>query len=318
MVRLDVAACDGEYVGAGFLIDERHIVTVAHNVVDAELIAATTESEIAIAVPVGVDVLRDIALLRTDIPIGDTYFDLAGSEPVVGQDLILFGFPLGLDLTVTRGIVSNADVELPDEPLLRFVQIDAAANPGNSGGPVVTAGGELIGILQSGIVGFEGLNFATKLTVVERLLRSWVDAPALKSGGCSSLEEEAAPTGAAAAQTTSNPRNTTPTAVTTSLPARSGPDAIPVVYHFGLTWPLENGDKERVGASLAPFPAPWHQYTLSIEDKDGVNPAGAKLRIGEIECSMRDALAGPSFGNWTIWFGCNSWPSGGGTSSRLS
>ena len=170
VVRLDVAACDGEYVGAGFLIDEHHIVTVAHNIVGAELIAATTGDEIAIAEPVGMDVLRDIALLRTDIPMGDVYFELEGSEPVVGQDLILFGFPLGLDLTVTRGIVSNADVELPEEPLLRFVQIDAAANPGNSGGPVVTAEGDLIGVLQSGFTGFEGLNFATKLTVVERLL----------------------------------------------------------------------------------------------------------------------------------------------------
>jgi len=42
VVRLDVAACDGEYVGAGFLVDEHHIVTVAHNIVGAELIAATT------------------------------------------------------------------------------------------------------------------------------------------------------------------------------------------------------------------------------------------------------------------------------------
>ena len=184
VVRLDVAACDGEYVGAGFLIDEHHIVTVAHNIVGAELIAATTGDEIAIAEPVGMDVLRDIALLRTDIPMGDVYFDLEGSEPVVGQDLILFGFPLGLDLTVTRGIVSNADVELPEEPLLRFVQIDAAANPGNSGGPVVTAEGDLIGILQSGIVGFDGLSFATKLTVVERLLESWVDGEALESVDC--------------------------------------------------------------------------------------------------------------------------------------
>ena len=224
VVRLDVAACDGQGVGAGFLIDEHHIVTVAHNIVGAELIAATTGDEIAIAEPVGMDVLRDIALLRTDIPMGDVYFDLEGSEPVVGQDLILLGFPLGLDLTVTRGIVSNADVELPEEPLLRFVQIDAAANPGNSGGPVVTADGDLIGILQSGFVGFEGLNFATKLTVVERLLDSWIGQSALSPVACDENEQGSAATEGATDSTEGVPspvNSAPPRTTTTSVPIDS-------------------------------------------------------------------------------------------------
>ena len=253
VVRLDVAACDGEYVGAGFLIDEHHIVTVAHNVIDAQLIAATIGDEIAIAEPVGMDVLRDIALLRTDIPMGDVYFELEGSEPVVGQDLILFGFPLGLDLTVTRGIVSNADVELPEEPLLRFVQIDAAANPGNSGGPVVTADGDLIGILQSGIVGFEGLNFATKLTVVERLLNSWIDSPGLPAVDCGDVKEEDQPVDSGTTQTTAKP--------TTSGP--SGTASTTVV--------TDSGSEVTISASID-----WGDNTLSVrtivDDPDGVNP----------------------------------------------
>ena len=84
----------------------------------------------------------------------------------------------------------NADVELPEEPLLRFVQIDAAANPGNSGGPVVTDEGDLIGVLQSGFTGFEGLNFATKLTVVERLLGSWVGEDVLPATECDVVDED--------------------------------------------------------------------------------------------------------------------------------
>ena len=253
VVRLDVAACDGEYVGAGFLIDEHHIVTVAHNIVGAELIAATTGDEIAIAEPVGMDVLRDIALLRTDIPMGDVYFDLEGSEPIVGQDLVLFGFPLGLDLTVTRGIVSNADVELPEEPLLRFIQIDAAANPGNSGGPVVTADGDLIGILQSGIVGFEGLNFATKLTVVERLLNSWIDSPALPAVDCGTLEEESASTGANTTESTSKPTNTTAPTPISATPTDSGSE---VSIH-------QHADRTPNSVNLV--------FVVTVSDPDGID-----------------------------------------------
>ena len=177
VVRLDVTACDGEYVGAGFLIDETHIVTVAHNVVGAESVIAELGDEVGIPQLIGVDEERDIALLRSDIPMGSVYLDLEGGESAVGDDLFVFGFPLGLDLTVTRGILSNANVELEGEPLLRSLQIDAAASPGNSGGPVVNGEGELVGILRSGMEGYEGLNFATKVSSIARLVESWIGNP---------------------------------------------------------------------------------------------------------------------------------------------
>ena len=310
VVRLDVAACDGEYVGAGFLIDEHHIVTVAHNIVGAELIAATTGDEIAIAEPVGVDVLRDIALLRTDIPMGDVYFDLEGTEPVVGQDLVLFGFPLGLDLTVTRGIVSNADVELPEEPLLRFVQIDAAANPGNSGGPVVTAEGDLIGILQSGFTGFEGLNFATKLSVVERLLESWVNADSISQESCTESVDDS---GSTSGSTSVSPSRTAPvaTAVTTTS-VSSAPDNAPVITRFGLTWALEGLEVGTDSSNSPPFGPPWHRYSLWITDEDDIDAGSAFLQIGDVTCPVGDRNT-QGEGSWGMWFNCQSWPSGGGS-----
>ena len=295
VVRLDVAACDGEYVGAGFLIDEHHIVTVAHNIVGAELIAATTGVEIAIAEPVGMDVLRDIALLRTDIPMGDVYFDLEGSEPVVGQDLILFGFPLGLDLTVTRGIVSNADVELPDEPLLRFVQIDAAANPGNSGGPVVTAEGDLIGILQSGFVDFEGLNFATKLTVVERLLNSWVGSPSLLLDDCGALEGVAAPS-------SSNPSSTPPNAGTnTSSPGNSSTTTT-------IDSGIPNSPAVLTFEGESSFGYQWFvdptSYWIGVSDADGISDPPNVYLSGPstVTCELGHPLSGDETEKTIIYF----------------
>jgi S1-C subfamily serine protease len=78
VVRLEIMVCGGESVGAGFLVDERHIVTVAHNLAGADIVVAELGDEVAIPQLVGIDQERDIALLRTDIPMGSTYLDLEG------------------------------------------------------------------------------------------------------------------------------------------------------------------------------------------------------------------------------------------------
>jgi len=70
--------------------------------------------------------------------------------PHVGDELVLVGTPYGLEGTVTSGVVSRVTH--------RRVQTDAAANPGNSGGPAVDRGGKVVGILVEG--GGENLNFA--------------------------------------------------------------------------------------------------------------------------------------------------------------
>ncbi len=187
VVRLESATCDGSSVGTGFLIDESHVVTVAHVVREAQEIIAYVNNEIAIAEVVALDLDRDLALLRTDIPVGSYYFSLDDFDYRTGDQVSVIGFPRaarGLDLTLTVGTISNEEVIFEDLPLLTFMQIDAAANPGNSGGPVLNAYGEVIGILQGGFEDSEGLNFAISVNSVDRIYNSWLDNPPITKSNC--------------------------------------------------------------------------------------------------------------------------------------
>ena len=95
---------------------------------------------------VGTDSETDLAVLKidaTDLP----HLEFADSDEVLPGDLVLaFGSPLGLESTVTMGVVSAVGRQLePDAPVV-YIQTDAPINPGNSGGPLVSASGQVIGI----------------------------------------------------------------------------------------------------------------------------------------------------------------------------
>ena len=100
VVRLEADTCYGDSVGTGFLIDENHVVTVAHVVDEAQEIIAYVNDEIAIAEVVAIDLDRDLALLRTDIPVGSYYFSLGDFDYRTGDSVSVIGFPLGLDLSL--------------------------------------------------------------------------------------------------------------------------------------------------------------------------------------------------------------------------
>ena len=105
--------------------------------------------------PAGVvrtDDVNDLALVRVDASLGPELWPLGRIKPTpkVGEELILVGSPYGLEGTVTSGVVSRVTYNR--------VQTDAAANPGNSGGPAVDKEGRVVGILVEG--GGENLNFA--------------------------------------------------------------------------------------------------------------------------------------------------------------
>ena len=118
---------------------------------------------------VGVDAETDLAVLKVDaknlpaLPVGDS------DALRQGQIVFAFGSPLGLDNSVSMGIVSAVGRQLElDDPMV-YIQTDAPINPGNSGGPLVNAAGRLVGIntlilSQSG--GNEGLGFAAPSNIV--------------------------------------------------------------------------------------------------------------------------------------------------------
>ena len=171
-------------IGSGVVISpDGYIVTNNHVIDGAVDIRVTTSDRRALkATLVGTDPLTDLAVIKVDAKgmASVPWSDSADVRP--GQMVLAFGNPFGLRFTVTRGIVSavnrpNPDASDPRKPG-QFIQTDAAINQGNSGGPLVDARGEVIGIntfLISPSGSFAGMGFAipTKIAkpTVEALIR---------------------------------------------------------------------------------------------------------------------------------------------------
>lgn len=165
--------------GSGFIIDRSGIVlTNAHVVNQADKVTVTLkDGRILEGKVTGTDPVTDLAVVKiegTDLPVaplGDS------SQIQVGDWAIAVGNPLGLDNTVTLGIIStlqrsSTQVGIPDKRL-DFIQTDAAINPGNSGGPLLDAAGEVIGINTAIRADAMGIGFAipinTAKPIAERL-----------------------------------------------------------------------------------------------------------------------------------------------------
>ncbi len=152
--------------GSGFIVDSEGIIlTNAHVVIGADKVTVKLrDGRIFKGEVRGVDEPSDLAVVKIEgenlpvAPLGDS------SELQVGDWAIAVGNPLGLDNTVTLGIIStlnrsSAQVGIPDKRL-DFIQTDTAINPGNSGGPLLNDRGEVIGINTAIRAGAEGIGFA--------------------------------------------------------------------------------------------------------------------------------------------------------------
>ncbi len=124
---------------------------------------------------IGWDTQLDLALIKAEIA-PKAYFALTEApELSQGQTIYAIGAPAGLESTITSGIVSALGRKLLEWG--DSIQVDAALNPGNSGGPLVDAAGKVVGVVFAGMTGFSGLNFAIPLSWLQR------DLPALYAGG---------------------------------------------------------------------------------------------------------------------------------------
>lgn len=152
--------------GSGFIIDRSGIIlTNAHVIDGADRVTVTLKDGRVLEGKVqGEDTVSDLAVVKVeggDLPVAP----LGDSDQVqVGDWAIAVGNPLGLDNTVTLGIVStlkrsSAQVGIPDKRL-DFIQTDAAINPGNSGGPLLNDRGEVIGINTAIRADAMGIGFA--------------------------------------------------------------------------------------------------------------------------------------------------------------
>jgi S1-C subfamily serine protease len=166
-------------LGSGFVIDRAgHIVTNYHVVHGASTIQVSfSNNERYRAKLVGSDPSTDIAVLKVDVPASALKaLPLGNSDAVrVGDQVIAIGNPFGLDRSVTAGIVSAVQrrIEAPNNlSIAHVIQTDAALNHGNSGGPLLDAQGEVVGVnaqIETGGVsqGNVGIGFAIPINTVK-------------------------------------------------------------------------------------------------------------------------------------------------------
>jgi len=167
-------------VGSGFIVSEDGtIFTNAHVVDGADTVQVTLkDGRVLDGTVVGTDPLTDVAVINIDadnlptVPLSDS------SQLQPGEWAIAIGNPLGLDSTVTVGIVSatgrtSGQIGVADKRV-DFIQTDAAINPGNSGGPLLNERGEVIGMNTAIIQNAQGIGFAIPINDVARLAEQLV------------------------------------------------------------------------------------------------------------------------------------------------
>ena len=196
VVQLNVGGTDGEGTGSGFVISEDGYVITNHHVVagageDSALEVSFMDGSTATGRLVGSDPGYDIAVVKVDranlatVPLGSS------ADLQVGESVIAIGSPLGLQGTVTSGIVSALDRPVTagggveQTSFINAIQTDAAINPGNSGGPLINAAGAVVGVNsaiatmgQFGGAGSIGLGFAIPIDTVDRIVNEIINTGA--------------------------------------------------------------------------------------------------------------------------------------------
>ncbi|CAM9624137.1 unnamed protein product [Chrysoparadoxa australica] len=168
--------------GSGVIFSQDGLVlTNAHVVAGADKVTITlTDGRKFLAEVKGSDELTDLAVLKIDLDDTDSVKDLPmaqfgdSKELEVGDWVIAVGNPVGLDSTVTLGIVSSLkrsanEVGIPNRKV-SFIQTDAAINPGNSGGPLVNEYGEVVGINTAIRAYAEGIGFAIPINKAKSIM----------------------------------------------------------------------------------------------------------------------------------------------------
>ncbi|HPG29306.1 MAG TPA: S1C family serine protease [bacterium] len=167
-------------MGSGFFINARGYLLTNFHVIEGQKNISVTRflkkkdilervvySKIKI---IGIDSFNDLALLKIDETIGDTITHTVFKEAdsvKYGEKIFVIGNPLGLERSVAEGIISQTSRNFGGKI---YLQIDAPVNPGNSGGPLFNESGQVIGVVNMGIIYMQGLNFAIPASQVKFML----------------------------------------------------------------------------------------------------------------------------------------------------
>ncbi len=167
-------------IGSGFIFDGRGYILTNNHVVDgADNIEVTlNDGRKFKAKLVGADPYTDLAVIKIDgknlpvAPLGDS------SKVQIGEWAIAIGNPLGIQNTVTLGIISALDRTIPrpnGQGVMRhLIQTDAAINPGNSGGPLINIKGEVIGVNTAIIASAQGIGFAVAINTAKSIINDLI------------------------------------------------------------------------------------------------------------------------------------------------
>lgn len=165
----------GESQGSGFFISADGYVVTNHHVV-ANGVDITLVREDGSHLParlIGSDPKTDLALLKVDAGERFPFVRFAAASPRIGDWILAVGNPFGLGGTVTKGIVSARGRDIGAGPYDDFLQIDAAVNRGNSGGPTFNLSGEVVGVntaIVSPSGGSVGIAFAIPAETASRVI----------------------------------------------------------------------------------------------------------------------------------------------------
>ena len=171
---------DSEGAGSGAVIDRQgHILTNYHVIEEARQVKVTLyDGKTYVASLVGADPVNDTAVIRIDAPADSLFpIEIGDSRDLkVGMKVFAIGNPFGLERTMTTGIISSLNRTLQvtqDRSIKSIIQVDAAVNPGNSGGPLLDSHGRLIGVntaIASRTGQSAGVGFAIPASLVSRVV----------------------------------------------------------------------------------------------------------------------------------------------------
>jgi len=187
--------------GPGFVVDASGLILTNRHVVEgaSAISVQFSTGDTRSATVVGTDSANDLALLRvSDMPAGIAAVTLGDSNAVaVGKTAIAIGSPFGLEQTVTQGIISAVDrtYSAGGSSLSHLLQTDAPTNPGNSGGPLLNAEGQVIGIttlIESPVEGNVGVGFAVPINIAKQQLTQLEGGATLEQGYLGISVQEAA------------------------------------------------------------------------------------------------------------------------------
>ena len=161
-------------LGSGFIVSADGLVlTNAHVVKGAsDVTVKLTDRREFRAKVLGSDPKTDVAVLKIDAHNLPTVRLGSTRDLQVGEWVLAIGSPFGFENSVTAGVVSAKGRSLPDDSLVPFIQTDVAVNPGNSGGPLFNARGEVVGInsqIYSRSGGYQGVSFAIPIELAAKV-----------------------------------------------------------------------------------------------------------------------------------------------------